>query len=82
MATLVVNNMRRFKVCAVKALVLVTVVKRCFQDIAILTGGTVVSEELGMSLEKLLGFIRIRYCQKLTVGKENTVIVDGAGQKS
>ncbi|MFN3564254.1 MAG: chaperonin GroEL, partial [Moraxella osloensis] len=82
LATLVVNNMRGgLKVCAVKAPGFGDRRKAMLQDIAILTGGTVVSEELGMSLEtadlSVLGTAK-----KVTVGKENTVIVDGAGQKA
>ena len=82
LATLVVNNMRGgLKVCAVKAPGFGDRRKAMLQDIAILTGGTVVSEEMGMSLEtadlSVLGTAK-----KVTVGKENTVIVDGAGQKN
>ena len=81
LATLVVNNMRGIiKVCAVKAPGFGDRRKAMLQDIAILTGATVVSEEVGLSLETAtledLGSAR-----KVTVGKENTVIVDGAGQK-
>lgn len=79
LATLVVNNMRGgLKVAAVKAPGFGDRRKAMLQDIAILTGGTVVSEELGMTLEtadlSVLGTAK-----KVTVGKENTVIVDGAG---
>jgi len=82
LATLVVNNMRGIiKVCAVKAPGFGDRRKAMLQDIAILTGATVISEEVGMSLETTtlqdLGTAR-----KITVGKENTVIVDGAGQKA
>ena len=82
LATLVVNNMRGgLKVCAVKAPGFGDRRKAMLQDIAILTGGTVVSEEMGMSLEtadlSVLGTAK-----KVTVGKDNTVIVDGAGQKT
>ncbi len=82
LATLVVNNMRGgLKVCAVKAPGFGDRRKAMLQDIAVLTGATVVSEELGMSLEtadlSVLGTAK-----KVTVGKENTVIVDGAGQKA
>jgi len=82
LATLVVNNMRGIiKVCAVKAPGFGDRRKAMLQDIAILTGATVISEEVGMSLETAtlqdLGTAR-----KVTVGKENTVIVDGAGQKA
>ncbi|MFE1633056.1 chaperonin GroEL [Acinetobacter baumannii] len=79
LATLVVNNMRGIiKVCAVKAPGFGDRRKAMLQDIAILTGATVISEEVGMSLEQAtlqdLGTAR-----KITVSKENTVIVDGAG---
>lgn len=79
LATLVVNNMRGgLKVCAVKAPGFGDRRKAMLQDIAILTGATVVSEEVGMSLEtadlSVLGTAK-----RVTVGKENTVIVDGAG---
>jgi chaperonin GroEL len=82
LATLVVNNMRGIiKVCAVKAPGFGDRRKAMLQDIAILTGATVISEEVGMSLETAtpqdLGTAR-----KITVGKENTVIVDGAGQSA
>ncbi|XID74350.1 chaperonin GroEL [Alkanindiges sp. WGS2144] len=81
LATLVVNNMRGIiKVCAVKAPGFGDRRKAMLQDIAILTGATVISEEVGLNLEGAtlqdLGTAR-----KVTVGKENTVIVDGAGQK-
>jgi chaperonin GroEL len=80
LATLVVNNMRGIlKVCAVKAPGFGDRRKAMLQDIAILTGATVISEEVGLNLEGAtindLGTAR-----KVTVGKENTVIVDGAGQ--
>ncbi len=80
LATLVINNMRGvLKVCAVKAPGFGDRRKAMLQDIATLTGGQVVSEEVGMSLETAtlqdLGTAR-----KVTVGKENTVIVDGAGK--
>lgn len=82
LATLVVNNMRGIiKVCAVKAPGFGDRRKAMLQDIAILTGATVISEEVGLSLEGAtlqdLGSAR-----KVTVGKENTTIVDGAGQSA
>ncbi|MDO5768201.1 MAG: chaperonin GroEL [Psychrobacter sp.] len=82
LATLVVNNMRGgLKTCAVKAPGFGDRRKAMLQDIATLTGGTVISEEVGMSLETatvdMLGTAK-----KVTVGKENTVIVDGAGVKA
>ncbi len=82
LATLVVNSMRGIiKVCAVKAPGFGDRRKAMLQDIAVLTGGTVIAEEVGLNLEQatleLLGSAR-----KVTVGKENTVIVDGAGDKA
>lgn len=82
LATLVVNNMRGgLKVCAVKAPGFGDRRKAMLQDIAILTGATVVSEELGMTLETV-DLSVLGTAKKVTVGKENTVIVDGAGEKS
>lgn len=82
LATLVVNNMRGgLKVCAVKAPGFGDRRKAMLQDIAVLTGATVVSEEVGMSLETA-DLAVLGTAKKVTVGKENTVIVDGAGQKT
>ncbi len=79
LATLVVNNMRGIiKVCAVKAPGFGDRRKAMLQDIAILTGGTVISEEIGMSLEQT-SLEHLGTAHKVTVSKENTVIVDGAG---
>ena len=79
LATLVVNNMRGIiKVCAVKAPGFGDRRKAMLQDIAILTGGTVISEEIGMSLEQTT-LDHLGTAHKVTVSKENTVIVDGAG---
>lgn len=81
LATLVVNNMRGgLKTCAVKAPGFGDRRKAMLQDIAILTGGTVISEEVGMSLESAT-IEHLGTAKKVTVGKENTVIVDGAGSK-
>ncbi len=80
LATLVVNNMRGIiKVCAVKAPGFGDRRKAMLQDIATLTGATVISEEIGMSLETAQ-LTDLGSARKVTVGKENTVIVDGAGQ--
>ena len=81
LATLVVNRLRgSLKVCAVKAPGFGDRRKEMLEDIAILTGGVVVSEEKGMRLEaaniEVLG-----KADKVTVNKENTTIVDGAGSK-
>ncbi|OTG83727.1 chaperonin GroEL [Acinetobacter sp. ANC 4648] len=79
LATLVVNNMRGIiKVCAVKAPGFGDRRKAMLQDIAILTGGTVISEEIGMSLEQAT-LEHLGTAHKVTVSKENTVIIDGAG---
>lgn len=80
LATLVVNSMRGIvKVCAVKAPGFGDRRKAMLEDIAVLTGGTVVSEEVGLSLEKvtldLLG-----QAKKISISKENTTIIDGAGK--
>ena len=79
LATLVVNNMRGIiKVCAVKAPGFGDRRKAMLQDIAILTGGTVISEEIGMQLDQT-ALEHLGTAHKVTVSKENTVIVDGAG---
>jgi chaperonin GroEL len=80
LATLVVNTMRGIiKVCAVKAPGFGDRRKAMLEDIAILTGGRVISEELGLSLEKVdLG--DLGSAKKIQVNKENTTIVDGAGK--
>lgn len=79
LATLVVNNMRGIiKVCAVKAPGFGDRRKAMLQDIAILTGGTVISEEIGMALDQTT-LEHLGTAHKVTVSKENTVIVDGAG---
>ncbi|WP_416381512.1 chaperonin GroEL [Moraxella sp. 7624LN] len=82
LATLVVNNLRGgLKTCAVKAPGFGDRRKAMLQDIAILTGGIVISEEVGLSLETAT-VEHLGTAKKITVGKENTVIVDGAGEKS
>ena len=79
LATLVVNNMRGIvKVCAVKAPGFGDRRKAMLEDIAVLTGGTVISEEVGLSLEKVT-LDHLGQAKKITVSKENTTIVDGAG---
>ena len=82
LATLVVNNIRGIlKVCAVKAPGFGDRRKAMLQDVAILTAGTVVSEELGMSLEKAeIGVLGS--AKRVVVDKENTTIIDGAGKKA
>ncbi|MGA1562376.1 MAG: chaperonin GroEL [Gammaproteobacteria bacterium] len=79
LATLVVNSMRGIvKVCAVKAPGFGDRRKAMLQDIAILTGGTVISEEVGLSLEKAT-LEDLGRAKRITVSKENSTIVDGAG---
>ena len=79
LATLVVNTMRGIvKVAAVKAPGFGDRRKAMLQDIAILTGGTVISEEIGMQLDQT-ALEHLGTAHKVTVSKENTVIVDGAG---
>ncbi|KAA0924878.1 chaperonin GroEL [Psychrobacter sp. ANT_H56B] len=82
LATLVVNNMRGgLKTCAVKAPGFGDRRKAMLEDIATLTGGTVISEEIGLSLETAT-LEQLGTAKKVTVGKENTVIVDGAGNSA
>jgi chaperonin GroEL len=82
LATLVVNSMRGIvKVAAVKAPGFGDRRKAMLEDIAVLTGGTVISEEVGLSLEKAT-LDDLGNAKRITVSKENTTIVDGAGQAS
>jgi chaperonin GroEL len=79
LATLVVNTIRGIvKVAAVKAPGFGDRRKAMLQDIAILTGGTVISEEVGLSLEKA-SLDDLGSAKKVSVAKESTTIVDGAG---
>ncbi len=81
LATLVVNNMRGIiKVCAVKAPGFGDRRKAMLEDIAILTGGTVISEEVGLSLEKA-SLNDLGNAKKVQITKEETTIIDGAGAK-
>jgi len=80
LATLVVNSMRGIvKVAAVKAPGFGDRRKAMLEDIAVLTGGTVISEEVGLSLEKAT-LEDLGNAKRVTVSKENTTLVDGAGQ--
>jgi len=80
LATLVVNNIRGIlKVAAVKAPGFGDRRKAMLQDIAILTGGTVISDEVGLSLEKA-SLNDLGEAKKVVVEKENTTIIDGAGK--
>jgi chaperonin GroEL len=82
LATLVVNNIRGIvKVAAVKAPGFGDRRKAMLQDIAVLTGGQVISEEVGLSLEKA-SMNDLGEAKKVQVSKENTTIIDGAGKKS
>jgi chaperonin GroEL len=79
LATLVVNSIRGIiKVCAVKAPGFGDRRKAMLQDIAILTGGTVISEEVGLSLEKAT-LNELGSAKKVQISKEETTIIDGAG---
>jgi len=82
LATLVVNRLRGgFKVCAVKAPGFGDRRKAILEDISILTGGQLISEELGMKLESttldMLGSVK-----KVVIGKEETTLIEGAGDKA
>jgi chaperonin GroEL len=80
LATLVVNNMRGIvKVAAVKAPGFGDRRKAMLEDIAILTGGTVISEEVGLSLETAT-IDDLGSCGRAAIGKENSTIIDGAGK--
>ena len=80
LATLVVNNMRGIvKVAAVKAPGFGDRRKAMLEDIAILTSGTVISEEVGLSLEKT-GLDDLGSAKRVQISKENTTIIDGAGK--
>jgi chaperonin GroEL len=82
LATLVVNKLRGgLKVAAVKAPGFGDRRKAMLQDIAVLTGGTVISEELGMKLENV-GLDMLGTARKITITKDATTIVDGAGEKA
>jgi chaperonin GroEL len=82
LATLVVNTIRGIvKVCAVKAPGFGDRRKAMLEDMAILTGGTVISEEVGLSLEKAT-IADLGRAKKVQVSKENTTLIDGAGESS
>ena len=82
LATLVVNNIRGIlKVAAVKAPGFGDRRKAMLQDIAVLTGGTVISDEVGLSLEKAT-LNDLGEAKKIVVEKENTTIIDGAGKQA
>ena len=82
LATLVVNKLRGgLKIAAVKAPGFGDRRKAMLQDIAILTGGQVISEDLGMKLENV-GMDMLGKAKKVSITKDTTTIVDGAGEKS
>ncbi len=81
LTTLVVNRLRaQLKICAVKAPGFGDRRKEMLEDIAILTGGTVISEEKGIKLEAAT-IDMLGTAEKITVNKDNTIIVNGAGAK-
>ena len=82
LATLVVNKLRgSLKVAAVKAPGFGDRRKEMLEDIAILTGGTVISEEKGLKLEGV-SLDMLGECEKVSVDKDNTIVVNGAGEKA
>lgn len=81
LATLVVNRLRgSLKVCAVKAPGFGDRRKEMLEDLAVLTGGTVITEEKGMKLEDAT-LDMLGQCEKITVDKENTTVVAGMGDQ-
>jgi chaperonin GroEL len=81
LATLVVNNIRGIlKTVAVKAPGFGDRRKAMLEDIAILTGGTVIAEEVGLSLEKAT-LNELGQAKRIEVGKDNTILIDGAGKE-
>ena len=82
LATLVVNSMRGIlKACAVKAPGFGDRRKAMLQDISVLTGGQVISEDVGLSLEKVT-LEDMGNAKRVTIDKDNTIIIDGAGIKA
>merc|ERR1712087_809120 len=82
LATLVVNKLRAgIKVCAVKSPGFGDNRKATMQDLAVLTGGTVISEEMGMKLEEVQQQ-HLGRCKKITITKNDTTVLDGAGDKT
>jgi chaperonin GroEL len=81
LATLVLNKLKgELQVCAVKAPGYGDRRKAMLEDIAILTGGTVIAEEVGLSLEKAT-LNDLGHAKKVVVDKENTTLIDGGGEK-
>ena len=82
LATLVVNKLRgTIKVAAVKAPGFGDRRKATFQDIAVLTGGQVVSEDLGIKLDKVT-LTDLGKCRRVKIDKDNTTLVEGSGKKA
>jgi chaperonin GroEL len=82
LATLVVNKLRGgLKIAAVKAPGFGDRRKAMLEDLAVLTGGTMISEDLGIKLENVT-LDMLGRAKKISITKENTTVVDGAGQKS
>ena len=82
LATLVVNKLRAgIKVCAVKAPGFGDRRKAMLEDIAVLTGGTAIMEELGIDVEKI-GLSDLGRAKKVTITKDDTTIVEGGGKTS
>ena len=82
LATLVVNKLRgTLNICAVKAPGFGDRRKAMLQDIAVLTGGSYISEDLGIKLENV-GISELGTAKRVTIDKENTVIVEGAGKST
>jgi chaperonin GroEL len=82
LATLVVNNIRGIlKTCAVKAPGFGDRRKAMLEDIAVLSGGQVIAEEVGLTLEKA-SLEDLGQAKRIEIGKENTIIIDGAGEAS
>jgi chaperonin GroEL len=81
LATLVVNKLRGgIKICAVKAPGFGDNRRATMQDIAVITGGTVISEDLGMTLEGVTE-ADLGTCAKVKISKDDTIILDGAGDR-
>jgi len=81
LATLILNKLRGgLKVCAVKAPAFGDNRKAMLNDIAILTGGTVINEEIGLTFEKAEPSV-LGQCKQIIVTKDDTVIMDGVGLK-
>lgn len=82
LATLVLNKLRGgLKVCAVKAPAFGDNRKAILNDIAILTGGTVISEDVGLTLEKSEPSV-LGQCKNVIVTKDDTIVMDGQGEKA